>query len=267
MASFLRLNGIPVPVLDGSAKLRAPEELGQSERAVDGSLRIHRRAIKQPWDFSIAHQVAATALAFRDLLLGKGQTWGFDSNLYGSKGTGPSAATNAVQGATAKYGAGGCTLTATSGTITWIALPLLSGGPWTVSVWRKVGAGAWVHYLKTSAGSVWTDGVLTGSTAWLTVTTAAGAVKIDADAASTTHIDDLVVLPYAVPSDWPASIHGYGAAFSPLARLYADGLFIEANSKTVTTKGEVGGAELVQGTLSGSFAGNLHVVQASLIEV
>jgi hypothetical protein len=271
VAEMLRVSGIAVPVLVEGAS-ETPMPIGETERAEDGSKIINRRTIKGAWKLKVAHRSPTDGVAWRKLLMGEGETFDFNSSLYGSKGSAPSAATNATQNATAKYGAGGCQLTASTGTISYAVLPI-NGTKWTVMVWRKVGAGAWVHYITTStlkaAGDAYVDGVLNTSeaTSWLTVTTATGTVKLDADGASTTNIDDLVILPFEIPSDWPASIVAYAAAFSRLARLDVDGDLIDANVGVKTVCANVTGVEMVPGTLAGVYAQSNRVLDVELEEV
>lgn len=270
MAEILRVSGIPVPVLAEDASHK-PMAIGEVERAEDGTKLISRRAIKESFSIKVAHRSPTEGMAWKKLFTGEGHVWNFDSHLYSSKGLGPSAATSAAQGATAKYGAGGCTLTAGTGTISFAALPA-GGTKWTIMVWRKVGAGAWVHYITTStlkaAGDAYVDGVLNTSeaTSWLTVTTSTGTVKLDADGASTTHIDDLVILPFEVPSDWPVSVHGFGSAFSPLARLTVDGDLVDPDGGSMTVCGDVKSVEVMPGYLNGVYYQSIRVLEVDLEE-
>jgi hypothetical protein len=136
------------------------------------------------------------------------------------EGLGSLGVTNSVQSALAhKFGTGLPSPTATTGTVSYATLPA-GGTKWTVAFWRSVAAAAFDHYVVTSAGHKWFNGGRADgtATAFLTVTTATGTVKLDA-AGSTTDLDDLVILPYEVPAVVAPSIFGYGAAFSQLAYL------------------------------------------------
>lgn len=270
MAQLLRVSGIAVPVLDGSVD-ETPKQAGDNERAEDFSLIVNRRAIKETYKIKIAPQSPSDGVAWRGLLLGLGHTWNFDSSFYSSKGLGPSALTNVVQNATAKFGAGGAQQTLSTGTFTFTALPL-GGSKWTVMVWRKLGAGSFNHYIVTSASKALGHAYVNGSdtadaTSWLTVNTAAGTVKLDADASNTTNLDDLVILPFDVPSAWPADVFAYGAAFSQLPYLDVDGDLIDGNVGLKTVCGDVSGTEIVQGVLNGTYYQAIRVLNAALEEV
>lgn len=237
---FLLINGIELPMAVNDGAKRKTEQLGQSKRAVDGTLRIHRRGIKTIIEGRTPILDPLQGDCFRRLLLGEGHNWSFDDGtkgLYSGKGLGPSASTDAALNVLAAYqGARGVRLNATTGTITYPALPA-GVRNWTVMVARNTGAG-FSHYIITNTsqdgGKAWVNGVdTTVATAWLTVNTNAGTVKIDA-AGTTTDIDELVVLPYRIPSDaeaaeapWAAQIFdwidNYSYQWAPLARLTVQG--------------------------------------------
>jgi hypothetical protein len=268
---LLRISGIPVPVLMVGDTSHVPLQIGENERAEDGSLIINRRVIKETYKLSIVHQVPATAFAFRDLVLGKGECFNFDTSVYGSKGSGPSSLVNGVINGTAKYGAGGLQQTAATGTVAYPIANFPTGGTaWTVAVWRKLGAGAFVHYVVTTtskgAGQAWVNGVLTAdATAWLSV--ASGVVTLNADAAQTTNLDDLIVLPFEVPSSWPASIQAYGKAFSQLAYLEVDGDLIENNVGTKNVAGAVTGMPVVRAVIGGVTYKAVQALTVELLEI
>jgi len=86
----------------------------------------------------------------------------------------------------------------------WAASPGYAGIPYTVSVWALVSA-AWVHRVTIFDGSSVTqyeDGVA-GSYSWNHQLNASGNLAIAPAVAS--DIDDVVILPFAVPASWVAS--------------------------------------------------------------
>jgi hypothetical protein len=266
MTQLLRVSGIAVPVLVGNAS-HQPMAIGEVERAEDGSKLVSRRAIKEKFKIKVAHKSPTDGIAWKKLFTGEGNTWSFESSVYSSKGLGPSASTNSVQSAAAhKFGTGCLRQTATTGTISYVALPL-AGTKWTVMLWRSVGGAAFDHYVVTSAGHKWLNGVRADgtSTTFLTVTTATGTVKLDA-AGSTTDVDDLVVFPFDVPDDWPPDVFAYGSAFSQLAKLDIDGDLIDANVGTKTVVGEVTGVEVMPGYISGTYYQSVRVLEVELEE-
>lgn len=267
MTQLLRVSGIAVPVLVDGAD-HQPVAIGEVERAEDGTKLVSRRSIKETFSIKVKHQAPADGIAWKKLFTGEGQTWNFESSVYGSKGLGPSASTNSNQSGTFfKYGAGSLQQTASTGTISYAGLPT-GGTKWTVMFWRKVGAGAFQHYVVTSGGHKWLDGVRADgtATAFLTVTTATGTVKLDADAASTTYVDDLVLLPFDVPDVWPPDVFAYGAAFSKLAKLDIDGDLVDANVGTKTVCGEVKRVTVMPATVGGTYYQSVRVLEVELEE-
>lgn len=240
--AFLTLNGITIDCSEPAGGSLSITLVGDSMRAVDGSMKIQRRVLKNKWSFTTTPQVNATALAIRDLIMGKGEYWSFDATLYSSKGTAPSSATASVFSAGSAYlGAGKLSQTASTGTITFTVLPLKAWA-WTVIHARKVGSGAWHHYITCSDGSSYTDGVAAAIPGWLGVSTTPGTVTLTADASQTTLVDELVILPFLIPAAWAPQIYALnnGATqWSNLSQLNALGDAIEAAAKTVPVMGTV----------------------------
>lgn len=272
MADLLKLNGIVVPVLDGTAK-HEPVELGDDdERAEDESLIVERRAIKERYGLVIAHRTNAHALAWRDLILGKGHYWSFDDTtkgLYSSKGLGPTGSVTGVtlQTTSPYLGAGRVKIALGTNSLSYAmgAQPAL-----TAMVARNVNGFGWNHYIKDSAGNVWTDGVLVGSAPFVTLTAGTGTVKLDGDATFDTFFDELVLLPFLLPSDWPAQMYAWnnsGKQWSPLELLTATGELIDNNvTGGKTVRGHVKNMPLMQGALSGTFGQGVTTLDVELEE-
>ncbi|MEK7178555.1 MAG: hypothetical protein AAB721_02795 [Patescibacteria group bacterium] len=268
---FCKLNGITVPVEAGEQD----DEFAlieDRERTEGSSLLIDRRAEKFKKGFTIACQTAAYASAFRRLLHGEGHYWGFDATppgVYSSKGLGPQAQNGGALATDQSWLGGGSLkfLFSDSGrNITYEALAPNSVDGWTVMVAaRETGGAVWAHWLATStlgmAGATWwKDGVFGfGITPYsASINTGTGRVTLQGDT-NTTWFDELVILPYAVPSDWPAQI--YAAQAAGLAwganrnlRLTGDILPDPVTSGTAskTVVGEVGSVKARRGKLSGS---------------
>lgn len=275
MSDFLDLNGITVPCSVSAGAKSQIDEIGTSKRAVDGTMLIHRRVTKEKWTFSLTPQDDAHARAFRSLVLGKGEYWPFDATLYGSKGKAPTLATASVFSAGSSYiGAGKLSQTASTGVFDVTLPEIVSSGQWTVMYARKVGSGSWNHYIATFDGSSrvdYTNGAVGLSQSWLAVTLSTGLVALTADSSSTTLVDELVVLPYLVPSDWPAQMYALnngGTQWSALARVNATGTAVAGNTRTVATKGTANELTYVPSTLAGaSFAENNATFAFMLEEV
>lgn len=285
MTSFLRLNGITVPVLAGSATLKQVD-IGAEHRAVDGTPVFNRRATKRTWGFKTIPMVASKALAFRDLITGKGHVLngvGVGSAIdqlgcYTSKGLAPSSLGGAFfsrnngckftipcpsQGA----GLAACGLGWTAGyTGTW---PMFtSTSPWTIAWWQDV-AGNFVfhHNVITSAGGKWFDGAT--SVAAVDASVTSGALTIGS-AGHAGDFCDLIALPFICPSDWPAQWYAYGNASAlnaqgALPRLNADGLFLEQNA-LISVKGVCGELKAYLAKPGGVLTPNTHDFAFELTE-
>lgn len=239
MTDFLRLNGITVPVAVGSADV-TQEDIGSSKRASDGTPLYNRRAVKRTWSSKTVITTAAEARAWRDLVTGKGHVLNWESNNhYTSKGLAPTTlqAGFTIAATGAKYGTyrGKAVNSNLAGWPMFAASP----APWSVAVWYSpTDGGAYTHYLVRSDGAKWVDGVRNdaASTTFLSVNASGVMFLSEISGAGTASFDDVVGLPFLVPTTWPTQIYAFGSAFGALPRLTADGLFIEGNTAT-TVKG------------------------------
>lgn len=276
--SFLTLNGIGIDCSQPVGGQLAVSQIGDSKRAVDGTMRVHRRVVKNKWSFATTPQPAATADAIRDLILGKGEYWSFDDSVkfaYGSKGTGPSSITGGGVSYTASspyLGAGSLLFGTNPSAIVFTALPLLANGPWTVFYALRV-SGTWTHYIACSDGTHYVNGV-SGAVVGLTVTPSAGTVLFN-PASSGAQLDEVVILPFLIPSvSWAPQIYAYvnpsanAAQWSSLARVNAFGDMIEAGTKTVPVAGTITKSTYMVAALSnGTPAANVQSVAFDLDEV
>lgn len=235
--SGINLGAMMAKAFDPKITLR---DVGDVATAVDGSTRVTRSARKYDTVFKSVPLSVSDAAAWRSLITGEGETWTFDSSLYGSKGLGPSSSTNASQSSgSAKFGAGKLSVGATTGTITWNAAtanPFGRVSDWTISLWRSTDGGAtYLHNLIRSDGSTWLNGVASGIvySPWLTIS-GGGNVTIFNTTGTAILYDDLVILPFKVLDDWPAQIYAYGSSFGALPLLPATGdLVTEQSSRSV----------------------------------
>lgn len=228
---WLALNGINVGAIAslGDAPKVEPRDIGDMSPAGDGSLRVTRQNRK--WDFKLSTVPlkAVDAYAWEGLVIGEGETWSFDSSLYGSKGLGPNAGFNAsVVAGSAKFGAGKLRVPATTGTITFNKAGYNASGAYvafTAMVWRFEG-GAWHHYIWRSDNAKWLDGVRNDAavTTWLSVST--GSFTIANVSGAADDYDDLVILPYNIPDAWGPVFGTALEAFSALPYVHATGLMV-----------------------------------------
>jgi hypothetical protein len=118
----LALNGINLGAMMSAidAPKATTREIGDTSEAADGTTVITRLTKKIDLAFGSVPLSHADLHAWKSLISGEGEVWPFDSSLYGSKGTGPSASVGATQSAgSAKFGAGKLSLAATTGSITY----------------------------------------------------------------------------------------------------------------------------------------------------
>jgi hypothetical protein len=258
---FLALNGIEIDALNDTFT-ETPREIGSTEPAFDGTLRRTRIARKRDVRFDTPWMLQSEARAWEGLIVGEGHSWSFDSHLYSSKGLGPNAGYAASQvTAAAKYGTGYLSVNATTGTITYAAS---LGSNWTIAYWMQVG-GNWFHYVRTSAGDKWENGVQNNGLA-LKGTVTSGSLVITNTDGSAALFDDVVALPFVVPSAWVASLYAATVAFSSLPKLDMTG---DCLSETTTRSvlGSVESSVLGKGYLSGSFRTNMRKLTVQLSEV
>ncbi len=262
MTSFLRLNGIIVPVAAGSATLNQ-DDLGGESRADDGTPLFNRRATKRKWAARTRLGTVAEALAFRDLVTGTGHVLSFEAeNLYTSKGLAPSAvgADFGWTFGTGKFGTHFAISSSSSDNkATW---PMFTASsPWTVAFWKSTDSGAtWPHhYVVDSSARKWLDGVRADATVTDFLAVSSGAVTLGKTATALC-FDDVVGFPNLMPTSWPAQIFGAGFAFGSLRTMNADGLFIEQNA-CIEVKGVAG--EVKPTLVSGAI---LHEFSFTLLE-
>lgn len=261
--SFLKVNGIEVPVADGSAS-EEQEVIGSNERAVDASSLVHRRAIKGRWTFETALRPAATAIAFRKLLQGLGHVWSFESTVYSSKGLGPSTLGGLVVSSTTAVWGSKSGKIAAAGSDSVFGNVWPSNSPYTVAFWNKDGAGAWTHYVLTSTPACWVSGVAGADPGVLTPDSSG--FTLEKHATNDRYWDDIIALPYVVPDDWPGQMYAFTSPWAGLPRLYASGDFLEDDGGTKTVVGAVDGLVSVQGYYGGSFHDNLQRLAGKLEE-
>lgn len=266
MTSFLRLNGIAVPVAVDSAEL-GQDEPGQGGRSDDGSPIFNRRWTKRVWSVRTTLRTSAEALAWRDLVTGKGHVLNWEDSVhYASSGLAPSSvqADFTISAVNPKYGTKRAASAATAtNKASW---PMFtSSSPWTVCLWDTTDGGAtWHHYVVRSDGAKWVDGVRNDAASTTFLAVAAGVVTLGVT--SVAHgFDDVVGFPQLMPTDWPAQIFGFGAAFGQIWKITADGLYIEQNA-SITVVGRPGKIKAVKAKLGGSLQ-LLQTFSFDLLEV
>lgn len=249
--SALKLSGIEVDAVVAASEdiKQSTRDVGEQSEASDGTMHQTRSARKLDFAFQSVPLTLAAAAAWWAFFSGEGEVWSFDANLYGSKGSGPSSTTGTVAQSlgSAKYGAGKLEFTGAA-SITWAGAAKNSfarADTWTISLWRN--AGTWTHYVVNSAGQKWVDGVRNDAATTTFLSVSSGDVTLS-NSAGTVTFDDLVVVPYLMPTDWPAQLAAAAAAFSPLPALALTGDFVtEQSSRLVLGAAREGRYQKVAG--------------------
>jgi hypothetical protein len=261
---LLTLNDIPIPVAADSFGEDAPQVIGEDVRAFDGSLRSTEIAVKRVWRGRTTPKLQLEREALRRLIRGEGDHFVFDADLYSDKGllaTYGGSAPTIVGSPAPKYGAG-C-VSVPNGSTLQVAGVIPSTAPlgWAVAVWRYNGA-SWDHYLVTSAGEKWVNGARNdaASTTWLGV--ASGTLSLSGDGAIR-YYDDLVVLPFRIPTSWASIIYGAGHAWPTMPRLAAAGVGVPGGA---TVRGRLREGRQLQGDPGTGFTQDLGVVDFELLE-
>lgn len=240
MTDFLKLNGIRVDVALNTGDLDH-DELGESHRTEDGTPLVNRRAVKRKWNFRLTPQLAATALAFRNLVFGFGHNWSFESQtFFSAKGLAPTYVGANMSFVTGGHGAKFGTYFARGVTsdnyVNWLAFKANTAA--TAAVWYY--DSTWKHLLLRTDGAKWFNGVRNdaGASPFLVLTPSTGQLTLGEDGVDG-DFDDLVLLPWLVPDDWPAQMYAFNTAFPDLPFLKASGDEIEDGS-TVDVLGKGG---------------------------
>lgn len=262
MTTFLTINGFPIAVADQGAS-DDEEIIGEESRALDGSLRHVGRGVKRVWNLRSVLDTYANSETVKKLLRpqSNGFHFPFNTDLYSSKGTNYSGAGGSIGAAapSPKFGAGRAAIT--SGNTLTFSTALT--GSWTLGVWKWDGS-SWDHWIKTSAGTQWKNGVLdVTATTWFGVSSNSAFLTGDG---ATRYYDDLVCLPFLVLSTWPALWYARSVAFSSLPKLLLGGGIIDGGTE-VEVMGRIGTTTKRQAVISGSWVQNAQEFDFTLSEV
>lgn len=218
--TYLTINGMEPRAADISEDEDGVMEDG---RGVTGRAFHDRQELKRRFSLALVPQLFSHGDAWKRLLEGRGHSFSFDSSLYSGKGLGPLAGHDAIitpnaGGVTSKYG--------TSYVDTQTAdleYSVIGYQSWSVSVWAWNGT-AWELRQQTSDGVQLLGGV-EGSYAWDYSPSGLGTT-------SSPHVftlplgskfDELVILPFALPSDLLVQWSSYALPWPTLPHLYLAG--------------------------------------------
>lgn len=279
----LTINGITVPVEDGSLELDEDVVGVGLDRAQDGTARNNFNDIKRRFPGKTTPLSQADAQLLAVLFKGLGDHYTFDADAYSDKGVGWTSAPTMPTGAsivtatpTPKRGAGALQLDANAGHSIAFPLQRLTDG-WCFAVWYSLAAAAFDLWIVSGAGTVaaggavaaaWKNGVAQGSVmpAWAAIDATARTLTLKGQAGGTGTFDDLVVLPAQMSSGLVAQFNtsmANSAWPSPYPVLTAAGDF---HPVALSVLGKLTKSTNVMGALNGTFANNLRKLEFELWE-
>lgn len=276
---MLSVNGIELPIA-ADALAHSIEEVGEAERAISGTLVPDRRATKRAWAFSTKLLARYEALFLREVLLGAGDVWNFDSHLYSSRGN---VATVAGSGAgisatRAKFGAQSCRLPAAGTLVVGVDTTrgctafawCWNGSAWVLEVVSFQGGRTTTVDYQRSVSEAGTVGASSWTSAW---TQAASTLTFTAP--SETWVDDFWVVPRTIwgcsePDVWLATMATVGVPRGPAPRLHVTGiddLTQVSGAPYAICLGGVDAMPVRGAAAGGSWDGKRHAIEATLVEV
>lgn len=219
--AFLLANGFNLGAVIAASEPKGDRRIiGNAAAANDGTMRVTRQSTKRDLSFTTVPLSDPDAFVWESFFTGEGETWSFDSSVYGSKGLGPTGGGGySIVAGGAKFGASKLRLVA-GGVLALVGAGQHSSGradagsPVSYAVWRFESA-AWHHYVIRSDGAKWVDGVRNdaAATTWAIVSLVSlGLANI---AGGNEDYDDLTSWPFLIPTTWPAILAAATSAYCP----------------------------------------------------
>ncbi len=207
--AFLKLNGITVPV---SAKDTKGKRIviGDRGRSLAGRVLETRQSEPRTWQMSTVTRSQQESKALEGMLFGDGHHFSFDTDLYSElKGLGPSSGTGTIT-ASGQYGSY-LALSAVQQVVWPTGRLEEAGGVGSYTIMIFEGVGVWTHYIivRQEDGTInkWVDGVSNDAASTPFVGVDSSGDLFVGDAANAYEVDDLVFMPYAVPTSWIAGLY------------------------------------------------------------
>lgn len=281
--SFLALNGLPFPVAVSSLAHRV-EEVGEARRAIDGTLAINRRALKNVFEFQTPPRPVQEALFLRDVVLGNGDVWPFNaSHLYSSKGRPGSTGSSYTWTGTGKWGGTALTLSSTQ----YMGFPLTMAHGATVFLWQTQNSGTTWYLEAATFGptgtrlATWrvtTAGVVTVGSPLASSWTGTSSDVTFFPGSGTTWVSDVWavhrsttgIASATIETEWLPALAQVVAARSASPKLLLTGDFVDpsvATAPSLTVRGEAGAGAVLPVWRSGAFSKTEHTLQVTLTEV
>lgn len=279
MANYLMLNSVDVPTHKSSGWV--PVSWGPRERAQSSRFLHGRRARFHKGDFESTIIDGETAEAFKGLIDGLGLHWGFDDGFHSDHGVMPTSlgTSSLVASVPPKFGANSLRVPSAT-TIQWQFVLDGVHRRCSVILWYYLSA-AWHQHIITFTDDArvthWRDGVTTGTPYGVTVASVVNAdrtvswtltltgVNPTTGANAQADFDDLVFVPYHIPSTWVAALYARTRAFSALPYLELSGEVLgTTTTDTAEVSGMVSSVDAQQSSIAGVWGVNNQAVSFSL---
>ena len=249
--SLLVVNGVTLDSYLGASAVKriAPLLEGGRRSAFAGGLRDDVIAQREGFQARCVPSSQEEALALEGWLEGLGEVWTFDDDYYSVGGMNAT-----ISGETIPYaGKHGNAVIPTDADLAFECGDAYVSA-WSVWLWYFDGVATWDHYLIRSDGSAWKNGGAVAAPGWLTVSGGTFTLAMyGAPDPGWALYDDLVIVPYSVPSSWVASIFAEHTArgWQPLPKLRVTGDLVPDSPRAM--RGEWKGAGFVAHVRSGAF--------------
>lgn len=244
---FMRLNGITIPVTPGSVQARTLP-FGPRARMHSGDMRDGKRGFIDQYPGRTKPLTWERANVIRKLIEGRGHVWAFDSDLYTSRGLGPSSAPSVTLNTTG--GKFGGHIIVGTGTSLIYTLPT-KYEEWSLMFYSQPppGGGAWVFYIHDSTGyarkndaalgvgELIDNMVIVDNTGATTVVDIMGQ-DIDGTPGNQWY-DSVVLLPYVLTAADFTDLYNWDQAPGLLPTVKLDGDIVDADSLLVKLTGNV----------------------------
>jgi hypothetical protein len=252
--THLYLNGIPVECSSSEMELVTA---GEVTRSLNGQARSGRRVRKKDFRFTTDAGGLSTEEAerVRALILGDGHAWNFNDGEHSSRGLLPSAGTQYEIGIDEGRHKDGLRVFSLGGFIRWDlnADEEWTWDAWTLMAWVLEGA-TWRHYVWTSEGDCWKDGVSPATPTPAVGWAGSGLLQVGSVGDADEHVvDDLVALPWALPPECIGYVEAHCAAEEWPALPYVKATGPGVPSTGLTALGQVGTVRRVPMSAGGSF--------------
>ena len=242
--------------------------VGDLGRSFNGKPLETYQTLKKQWKATTTVMKSSPARVLVALLQGRGHVWDFDDTsdfLYSSKGlgaTGATAANGSRYTTTSKFGAAGLQVAASN----YVQFNVGYNFEWSILGWQGSNLGTAHHYIVTSAGTKYVDGVQNNAASTPFFDMVSGNFRLGdpAGTLANNRFDDVIVIDELIDRTWAADLGAMTAAFGPLPVVRAKGEFLTNNVYYVL--GADVSSTYAQGVVDGTLYNDLTEVSFTLDE-